>query len=170
MPRVHRGCRGLTTAKKELFVSNLIRKELCPFMEIIQRHHTRCLKRCYDIRNLCRKYRVTDDFPGRSSIAGIEVMSGLLNLAEVRIDLVMTVLMQFVISKIEHLVQETTTWNAEETKITKHVENAPNSVLRSRCERILLAYRDGQDEQRQKEHDLVIWTAMHLELRAYCVL
>jgi len=44
MPRVHRGCRGLATAKKELIVSNMKQKELCPFMEIIERHHTRCQK------------------------------------------------------------------------------------------------------------------------------
>jgi len=171
MPRIHRGCRGLTTAKKELFVSELIRKELCPFMQIIHRHHSRCLKRCYDIRNLCRKYRVTADFPGRSTIAGIEVLSGLLNLAEVQIDFVMTVLMQFVISKIEHLVQETTNWNAEDTKIMKNVEDAPNNVLRSRFERILIQYRQhSQVMQKQQQHDLGIWTAMHSELREYCVL
>jgi len=98
-------------------------------------------------------------------------MSGLLNLAEVHIDLVMSVLMQCVVSKIGHLVQETTNWNAEDTKLTKHVENAPNSVLQSRFERILLQYRQhSQDEQRQQEHDLRHWTAMHSELREHCVL
>jgi len=91
-----------------------------------------------------------DDFAGRASTSGIQIMSWLLNVAEVHIDLVMTVLMQFVISKIENLVQETTSWNAEDTKIMKHIENAPNSVLRARFERILLEYRHhSQDEQRQ---------------------
>jgi len=171
MPRIHRGCRGLATAKKELFVSKLIQKELFPFMEIIERHQTRCLKKCYDIRKLCRKYRVTKDFPGRSSIAGVEVLSGLMNLAEVYIDLAMSLLMQFVISKIERLVQETTNWKVQDMKLTKHIDNAPNSVLRSRFERIWLQYRqNSQDEQKQQEHDLTVWTEMHSELREYCVL
>jgi len=168
----YRGCRGLATAKKKLFVSKLIQKELCPFMEIIERHHTRCQKKCYDIRDLCRKYRVTDDFAGRASISGIQIMSGLLHFADVHIDLVMTILMQFVISKIENLVRETTSWNAEDTKIMKHIENAPHSILRARFERILLESRHhSQDEQNgQQEHDLKIWAAMHLEFRYHCVL
>jgi len=160
MPRIHRGCRGLATARKELIVSKLIQKELGPFMEIIERHHTRCREKCCDIRDLCTKYRVTDNFSGRSSIPGIQIMSGLLNLAEVHIDLVMTVLMQFVISKIEHLVQESTNLKAEDNKIMKHIENSPNSVLRSRFERILVEYRhNSQNEKRQQEHDLKIWNS-----------
>jgi len=171
MPRVHRGCRGLTTAKKELIVSKLIQKEIWAFIEIMERHHTRCQNKCQYIRKLCRKHRVTKEYEGRSRIAGIEIMSGLLNLAEVHIDLVITVLMQFVISKIENLVQETKAWDAEDTKITKQIKDAPNSVLRSRFERFLLEYRHhSQDRQRQQKHDLGIWTAMHLELREHCVL
>ena len=76
MPKVHRGCRGLATAKKESIVIKLIRKELCPFMEIIERHHTRRQEKCYDLKDLCRKYRVTDEFEGRSSIPGIQIISG----------------------------------------------------------------------------------------------
>jgi len=66
MPWVHHGCRGLATVKKEAIVIKLIDKEISPFMEIIERHHTLCHKTCYDLRDLFRKYRVADRFAGRS--------------------------------------------------------------------------------------------------------
>jgi hypothetical protein len=170
MPIIHRGCRGLPTAKKEAIVLKLIEKELVPFIEIIQRHQTFCHQKCYDIRNLCREYRAPGQFAGRSTIERIDRMSDLLSLGEDYVDMVMSGFIEFIIAKLRRYEEESMKWNAEHNNIVESIKKSPNSVLRDRIERQLVEFlRESLPEQKQREHDFAIWTSMISELKLLCI-
>jgi hypothetical protein len=171
MPKVYCGCKGLTTQKKEAIVLKFIVRELCPVMEIIERHRTLCHQKYYDLRDLCRNYQNPGQFAGKSTIQGIYRKSKLIVLGENYLDTVMSSLIDVVTEKVERFEQELMEWNTEHDCMVKYVANSPNSVLRIRQERLLDDFlRESLTEHTHQEDDTRILTSMLSELKSFCSL